>query len=95
MSGIMEIIDARESKNKQRQKEAKDGVSYNGSVRAKCFCFAFKLGFIREASLIFKSNLELNLTIILKQRELYESKHVAVKCRCLKIYDLLSLLICS
>ena len=35
--------------------------------------------------LIFKSNLELALSIILKQRELYESKHVAVECRCLKM----------
>ena len=33
-------------KKKQIQKEAKDGVSYNGSVRAKCFCCVFKLGFI-------------------------------------------------
>ena len=35
-------------------------------------------------SLIFKSNLELALSIILKQRELYESKHVVVERRCLK-----------
>ena len=35
--------------------------------------------------LIFKSNLELALSIILKQRELYESKHVAMECRCLEI----------
>ena len=34
---------------------------------------------------IFKSNLELALSIILKQRELYESKHVLEECRCLKI----------
>ena len=40
---------------------------------------------ICKASLIFKLNLELALSIILKQRELYESKHVAVECRCLKI----------
>ena len=32
-----------------------------------------------------KSNLELALSIILKQRELSESKLVAVECRCLKI----------
>ena len=50
---------------------------------------------ICKASLIFKLNLELALSIILKQRELYESKHVAVECRCLKIWDLLSFLICS
>ena len=50
---------------------------------------------ICKASLIFKSNLELALSIILKQRYLYESKHVAVECRRLKIWDLLSFLICS
>ena len=60
--------------------------------------FVVHLGFLQlicKASLIFKSNLELALSIILKQRELYESKHVVVECRCLKIWDLLSFLICS
>ena len=50
-------------------------------VRAKSFCCALKLGFLQlicKASLIFKSNLELALSITLKQRELYESKHVGV-----------------
>ena len=49
---------------------------------------AFKLGFLQsicKASLTFKSNLELALSIILKQRKSYESKHVAMECRCLKI----------
>ena len=32
-----------------------------------------------------KSNLELVFPIILKQRELHESKHVLEECRCLKI----------
>ena len=41
------------------------------------------------------SNLELALLIILKERELHESKHVAVECRYIKIWDLLSFLICS
>ena len=62
--------------------------SYSEKVRAKLFYCAFKLGFLQlicKASLIFKSTLGLALSIILKQRELYESKHVAVKCRCLKI----------
>ena len=57
-------------------------------MRAKWFCCAFKLGFLQsvcKASLILNSNLELALSIILKQRELYESKHVAVECRCLKL----------
>ena len=69
-----------QKKNKQRQKGTR--------VRAKSFCCAFKLGFLQlicKASLIFKSNLELALSIILKQRELYESKHVVVGCRCLSI----------
>ena len=74
--------------NKQRQKRTWGDRSYSERVRAKLFCCAFKLGFLQlicKASLIFKSNLELALSIILKQRELYESKHVAVECRCLKI----------
>ena len=41
------------------------------------------------------SNLELALSIILKQRELYESTHFAEECRCLKIGDFLSFLVCS
>ena len=43
------------------------------------------LKIICKASLIFKSNFELVLSIILKQRELYESQHVAVERRCLNI----------
>ena len=75
-----------QKKNKQRQKGATG--SYSERVRAKWFCCAFKLGFLQlicKASLIFKSNLELALSIILKQRESYESKHVSEECRCLKI----------
>ena len=86
--------------NKQIQKKTRgDGHrSYSESVKAKWFCCAFKLGFLQlicKASLIFKSNFELALSVILKQRELYESKYVALECRCLKIWDLLSFLICS
>ena len=57
-------------------------------MRAKWFCCAFRLGLLQlisKASLNFNSNLELALSIILKQRKLYESKHVTVECRCLKI----------
>ena len=72
----MKIIDEvkckkQQKKNEQRQKGAK-------GTRAKWFCCAFKLGFLKlicKTSLIFNSNLELTLSIILKQRELYESKH--------------------
>ena len=61
---------------------------YSERVRVKWFRCAFKLGFLQlicKVSLIFKLNSELALSIILKKRELYESKYVAVECRCLKI----------
>ena len=73
-------------KNKDT-KTQRSGASYSESARAKWFCCAFKLGFVQlicKASLIFKSNLELVLSIILKERELYKSKHVVMECRCLK-----------
>ena len=85
-------------KKKKRQKGTRGYKAYRERVRAKWFCCAFKLGFLQlicKASLIFRSNLELALSINLKQRELYESKHVLVEYRCLKIWDLLSFLICS
>ena len=82
----------KEKRKKQQQKKkqtkaekARVNRSYSERVRAKWFCWAFKLGFLQlicNASLIFKSNLELALSIILKQRGLYESKHAAVECRC-------------
>ena len=90
---IMKRIDEKkETKNNKRKtnkdRKEKGNRSYSERVRAKRFCCAFKLGFLQlicKASLIFKSNLELALSIILKQRELYESKHVSKECRCLKI----------
>ena len=84
-------------KNKDRKKQ-RSSASYSESVRAKWFCCEFKLDFVQlkcKASLIFKSNLEFALSIILKEKELYKSEHVVVECRCLKICDLLSFLICS
>ena len=92
----MKIINERERKKNKGRKEERGDASYSESMRAKLFCCAFKLGFLQfmcKASLIFKSNLELALLIILKETELYESKHVAMKCRYLKIWDLLSFLI--
>ena len=41
-----------------------------------------------KASLIFKSNLELALSIILKERELFESKHTVVECRFVTLFDM-------
>ena len=98
----MKTIDERHTQKTTKEKQtkterSKGNRSYSERVRAKWFCCAFKLGFLQlicKASLIFKSNLELALSIILKQRELYESKHVAEECRYLQIRDLLSFLIC-
>ena len=77
---IIKTIDEREmqkTKEKQTKTErSKGNRSYSERVRARWFCCGFKLGFFqlkRTASLIFKSNLELALSFILKQRELYES----------------------
>ena len=86
---IMKIIDETETQKTTKEKQTKTERSkgnrtYSERVRAKWFCYAFKLGFLQlicKASLILKSNLELALSIILKQRALYESKHVVVECR--------------
>ena len=103
MSKIIKIIDEKETQtqkqtNKQQKKQNKGDGSYSERVSNKWICWVFKLGFLQlicKASLIFKLNLELALSIILKERELYEPKHVMVECRCLKIWDLLSFFICS
>ena len=87
----------RNAGKKTKTEKNKRDKSYSERVRAKWFCCAFKVGFLQlicKASLIFKSNLELPWSIVLKERELYKSKPVAVECRCLKIWDLLSFLIC-
>ena len=73
-------IDERETqKQKKKQKKeqgraGKVGESYSQSVTDKWLCWAFKFGFFQfifKASLFFKSNLELVLSITLKERELY------------------------
>ena len=62
---------------KQTNKDRKEQGGTEAIVKGgEWFSCAFKLGFLQlicKASLIFKSNLELALSIILKQRELYES----------------------
>ena len=61
-------------KTNKNIKKQRNGASYSENVRAIWFCCALKLGFLRlicKASLILKSNLELALSIILKERELY------------------------
>ena len=92
----MKTIDEKEMQKIKKEKQtkaerSKGNTSCSERVRAKWFCCAFKLGLLQlicNASLVFKMNLELGLSIILKKRELYESKHVAVECRCLKIWDI-------
>ena len=77
---IIKTIDEREmqitTKEKQTKTERTTGNrTYSVRVRAKWFCCAFKLSFLQlicNASLIFNSNLELALSITLKQREVYE-----------------------
>ena len=78
----MKTIDERKmqktTKEKQTKAErSKGNRSYSERVGAKWFCCAFKLGFLQllcKASLIFKSNLELALSINLKQKELFDDK---------------------
>ena len=69
----MKIIDERETQKKTKIEKNKGDKSYIERVRRKWLCSAFKLGFLQlicKASVIFKSNLELALSIILKEREL-------------------------
>ena len=66
MSDIMEITDERERQKSKDKKKQRSGASSSESVRAKWFCCAFKLDFFQlicETFFIFKSNLELALSI--------------------------------
>ena len=59
------------AKNKDR-KEQRGDTSYSEDMRAKLFCCASAfLQLICKVSLVFESNLELALSIILKERDLY------------------------
>ena len=73
----MKLINERvRKKTTKNNKEKSVDTNYSESMRAKWFCCAFKLGFFQlmcKASLIFKSNLELDL-FILKERENYTSQ---------------------
>ena len=63
----------RNANRKTKTEKNKGNKSYSERVRAKWFCGAFNLGFLQlicKASLILKSNLELTLSIILKESEL-------------------------
>ena len=73
---IMKIIHEREMQKTTKEKQAttersKENRRYSERVGAKWFCCTFKLGFLQlicKPSFIFKSNLGLALSIILKQR---------------------------
>ena len=74
----MPIISVTDNENNRWKRNAikknKRDKSYSERVRAKWFCCAFKLVFLQlicKASLIFKPNLELPLSIIIIERELY------------------------
>ena len=101
MSEIIKIIDERETHTNKTKTEKGQGGGTEAIVKGwelNDFVVSLSLVFFQlicKASLIFKWNLELALSIILKQRELCESKHAAVEYRCLNIWDLLSFLICS
>ena len=65
-------------------------------IRDKWFCCAFKLGFLQlicKTSLIFKANLELTLSILLKERELHESKHAVVDLKNIRLVILSDMLL--
>ena len=78
----MQTIDEREmektTKEKQNKAERSNGNrSYSERVRAKWFCCAFKLGFLQlicQASLIFKSNLELARTTASTSKFIYQER---------------------
>ena len=94
----MKIIDERETQKEKKAKteKNKEDKSYSQKVRAKWFCCAFKLGFLQlicKASLI-KVEFRVSFINYFKRKRIYESKQVAVECRCLKIWDLLPFLIC-
>ena len=98
MSQIVKIIDEREIlPPSPPEKKTKTKQSKTKQKKTKMIlCFQVRFSPINKQNFFnFISNLELTLSILLKQRELYESKHVAVECRCLKIWDLLSFLISS
>ena len=76
----MKIIDERKTQKKRKKEKNKGDGSYSERVRDKSFCWAFKLIFLQlicKASLIFKPNLELALSIILEVKRI-----ICVKACC-------------
>ena len=80
---IMKIINERERQKNPKQTKKKRTSGTEGIVKEwelNDFVVGLSCGFSQ-----IKSNILLALSIILKERELNESKHVAVECRCLKM----------
>ena len=95
---MKEKCNKQQKRNKKKQKGKRGREAIVKGCELNDFGGAFRLGFLQlicKVSLIFKSNLELAWSFILKQRELYGSNHVSEDCRCLKTWELLSFLICS
>ena len=76
-------------KKKTKTEKNERNKIYSERVRAKWFWCAFKLGFLElicKVFLLFKS--ELALSIILKEKELYELKHVFRNMRLVILFDM-------
>ena len=76
MSETIKVIDGEKKKQNKKIKTEKnmEHKSYTERVRAKWFSCAFRIDFLQlicKDSLIFKSNLQLGLAIMLKEREIY------------------------
>ena len=69
----MIVIDEKQMQKEQNIKGQKSDASYSESVKAKCFCCAFKLGFLKlicKASLIFKSNFRVSFINYFKTKRI-------------------------
>ena len=69
----MIVIDEKQMQKEQNIKGQKSDASYSESVKAKCFCCAFKLGFLElicKASLIFKSNFRVSFINYFKTKRI-------------------------
>ena len=83
----MKTIDERELQKATKEKQTKTERSRGTKSIMKGWELDDYLGFLQlicKGSVIFKSNIELALWITLKQRELYEPKHVSEECRGLR-----------
>ena len=91
----MPIISVRDNENSRCKRSTKSNKNPNKDrkeqggaeaivTRSELTGFVVLLSFLQlicNASLILKSNVELALSITLKQRKLYQPKYVAVECR--------------